>query len=164
MSHERPAPTCTASPFHSDQGTRECAWAVVLPSSFCSFPDQSAPSASLPLSDQRLCVQDLSSGGAPPGAPRPLTAADSKQRFADGDVDEARNRWVGGQCGSSYAQPAAFLGGSALPHALPHAAPAWPRRPPPSVRPPRLLCVVEDHSGDGEAVTSVGAVGEWQRG
>ncbi|PSC76207.1 dipeptidyl aminopeptidase acylaminoacyl peptidase [Micractinium conductrix] len=63
--------------------------------------------------DQRLCVQDLSSGGAPPGAPRPLTAADSKQRFADGDVDEARNR---------------------------------------------LLCVVEDHSGDGEAVTSVGAV------
>ena len=66
-------------------------------------------------SDQRLYVQQLPPGGAPPSEPQPLTAADSKQRFADGVVDAGRSR---------------------------------------------LVCVVEDHSGGGEAVTSIGAVGE----
>lgn len=46
-------------------------------------------------SDQRLYVQQLPADGGPAGEPRPLTAADSKQRFADGDVDAARNRCEG---------------------------------------------------------------------
>lgn len=47
------------------------------------------------------------------GTPAPLTAEGSKLRFADGEVDAARNR---------------------------------------------LVCVVEDHSVEGEAVTTIGAV------
>jgi hypothetical protein len=69
------------------------------------------------FADQRLYVQQLPESGGPPSEPRPLTAADSKQRFADGDVDATRNR---------------------------------------------LVCVVEDHSVEGEAKTTVGAVGESQ--
>ncbi|KAI7838093.1 hypothetical protein COHA_008101 [Chlorella ohadii] len=65
------------------------------------------------FADQRLYVQQLPPAGGPPSEPRPLTTADSKQRFADGDVDAARNR---------------------------------------------LVCVVEGHSGEGEAKTTVGAV------
>jgi dipeptidyl aminopeptidase/acylaminoacyl peptidase len=65
------------------------------------------------FADQRLYVQQLPESGGPPSEPRPLTAADSKQRFADGDVDATRNR---------------------------------------------LVCVVEDHSVEGEAKTTVGAV------
>lgn len=64
------------------------------------------------FADQVLYVQELPEEG-PPSEPRPLTAADSKLRFADADVDAARGR---------------------------------------------LVCVVEDHSGEGEAVTTVGAV------
>lgn len=49
-----------------------------------------------PCSDQRLYVQQLPSAeGGAPSEPRPLTAADSKLRFADGDVDESRNRRAG---------------------------------------------------------------------
>lgn len=66
--------------------------------------------------DQQLYVQDLPNGtSTAPSAPRLLTPAGGKLRFADGVVDAPRGR---------------------------------------------LLCVVEDHSGAGEAVTTVGAVGE----
>eukprot|EP00887_Chlorella_sp_A99_P003086 scaffold9.g3086.t1 len=81
--------------------------------------------------DQRLYRQPLLPSV---GTPAPLTAEGSKLRFADGEVDAARNRRV--------------LGG-------------WRR----AVQPGQagevssaLVCVVEDHSVEGEAVTTIGAV------
>lgn len=68
-----------------------------LPQS-CSHYRKQQPS---PLRrDQRLYVQQLPAGGGAPSEPRPLTAADSKLRFADGDVDAARNRLATVLCGA----------------------------------------------------------------
>ena len=133
--------------------------------------------------DQRLYVQQLPEGGAAPGAPAPLTAADSKLRFADGAVDAGRNRWDGGDGGCGAPQlHSRRQAGRAVPSKMPASPTGYNTSrgccadiPPQSyffcflcfpaaLLSCRLLCVVEDHSGDGEAATRIGAVGESKNG